>query len=105
MINLINASNFQRVESVELNGFTLESYYNNNYFVDGNGQVIYEHCNDDNYFEYWQIHSVNNINEYGRPNCEETYLGAVFSEVGIFDNGYSGERDANGMIMVDTNCN
>lgn len=103
MINQINVSQYNHVESVELNGFVLESSYNSNYFVSNDGQVIYEHCNDDNYFAYYQIHSVNNINEYGNPNCEETYLGAVFSSVGIFEHEYSDVRQ-DGTVEVDTNC-
>lgn len=104
MENQINVGQYHHAEELQMNGFTLYSFYNHNYFTTDDGKVIYEHCNDNDYFEYYQIHSVSHIDDNGNPVHEETYLGAVFSPVGIFEPEYS-DVNQDGTVTVDTNCN
>ena len=103
MVNQIQVANFRRSDVVDLFGFELSSSYNHNYYVSTDGQVILERCNDDMFYSYTLIHKVNYINENGYPVCEETYLGAVWNNLGIFDEGYNGDMEGE-FALVDTNC-
>lgn len=103
MVNQIQVANFRRSNVVNLNGFELSSSYNHNYYVSTDGQVILEECDDDMFYSYTLIHQVHSINENGYPVCEETYLGAVWNNLGIFDEGYNGDMEGE-FALVDTNC-
>ena len=103
MVNKIQIANFKRADVVNLCGFKLESYYNHNYYISTDGQVILERCNDDMLYSYTLIHKVNHINENGHPVYDVTYLGAVWNNLGIFDEGYNGDMKGE-FALVDTDC-
>lgn len=96
MIHPISTNLFRRQNQVNVNGETHHSVYNHNYYTSEDGLIILEECNDEDTFYYYNVD----------PNTGDTeYYGLAYSTVGIFDENYDGfspERDDNGIVELDT---
>lgn len=97
MKNFIPVHLYTHTESITMNGVSKSSYYNHNFYrgTDDN-DIIFEECNDDNFFSYSR---VKGINEDGKLNLK--YLGAIDSEVSIFDESFT-ELENGEIAIIDT---
>lgn len=73
-----NRLDYEHVENVVVNGKTLVSCYNNNYYRNvKTGEVVLEKCDDDSLFDYYRLNL----------NGTKTYLGCIRCVSGIFGDG------------------
>ena len=77
MAKIYDRGNYRWVESVSVNGKTLTSSYNHNYYQNINtGEIILEECDDDGCFDYYSI----------TCDGQKHYIGSLFCIWGIFTN-------------------
>jgi hypothetical protein len=77
MAKIYDRRNYRWVESVSVNGKTLTSSYNHNYYKNINtGEIILEECDDADCFDYSLITS----------DGQKHYIGSLFCVWGIFPN-------------------
>ena len=78
MAKIYDRRNYRWVESVSVNGKTLTSSYNHNYYQNVNtGKIILEECDDADCFDYSLITGDGGMH----------YIGSLFCTFGIFPNG------------------
>jgi hypothetical protein len=77
MARIYNRRDYRWVETVSVNGKTLTSSYNHNYYQNINtGEIILDECDDADCFDYSSI----------TCNGDENYIGSLFCVWGIFPN-------------------
>jgi len=77
MARIYDRRNYRWVENVSVNGKTLTSSYNHNYYQNINtGEVMFEECDDADCFDYSLI----------TGDGQEHYIGSLFCSGGIFPN-------------------
>lgn len=92
MINKIDTSEYEHVQSIALYGVEFESSYNHNYYYNNNTRdLILEEANDDRTCCYYYRVEVNGY------VFVENYLGFTDDQYGygIFDKDYEGYRGRN----------
>ena len=75
MARIYSRRNYRWVENVSVNGKTLTSSYNHNYYRNINtGEVMFEECDDADCFDYSLI----------TGDGQKHYIGSLFCSGGIF---------------------
>ena len=88
MITQIIPSNYKHVLFITIGDFSETSRYNHNYYVNINDEsdIILEECDDDNWFDYYQVIGFHEDEFRGKLTVIEdhTYIGGIYSYTGIF---------------------
>lgn len=76
MYKFYNREDYHHVPSVIINGETKKSVYNHNYYVSRTtGRIIFEQCDDDTCYDYYEWDTYQN---------RWVYLGCLFNLGGLF---------------------
>lgn len=106
MKNLVSVNNYRHAPSIEMNGLSVSSCYNHNYYVGINNpnDIIMEECDDDGFWMYYRVNGLyeKNINGTMKVIADLEHIGNyVNNYYSIFDEG-NPDMDSNGYIEIDT---
>lgn len=108
MINKIYPKGYRHVDSVTMNGLTIKSFYNHNYYQSDGGDVIFEVC-DDGFFSYYRVTGLKMDEYIDRHGDRKQVIRRIEDHLGNYDEYQFGVFDpdnpyieGDGSVEVDT---